>query len=149
VVEESSRRAFRDFSRQQTLELLYAALGLDPNTEPTLDQLADQGLSPEYVFRETQRCVQGAAQAAHVYSGIGIDVPWHRRSGGMEPRLSDPDRLSLACERAVDAGASGLVASREYDEMRLSSLQAFGRAVATVSQRAAANARRVLATANE
>lgn len=48
---------------------------------------------------------------------------------GMQPFPSDPDKLTRAVTRAFDAGANGIVISREYDEMRLPSLRAIGRAV--------------------
>ena len=68
------------------------------------------------------------ANKALVYAGIGIDVPWYVPNG-MEPRPSDPDQLTAAVERAFDAGADGVLASREYDEMRITSLEAFGAGV--------------------
>jgi len=40
-----------------------------------------------------------------------------------------PQLPPAAVARAFEAGASGVLASREYDEMRLSGLRAFGRAV--------------------
>ncbi|WP_145283590.1 alpha-amylase family protein [Pirellulimonas nuda] len=146
AVERMQARVFADFTRDDTLQALYAMLGYDGQREPGLDELDSRGMSPEYVFRETRRTVAGAGGKAHVYSGIGLDVPWHLPDGGMEVIKSDPETIVAACQRAIDAGASGLVASREYDEMTLSSLRAFGRAVNSLTPRGAANAGRVATT---
>lgn len=129
VVERMQDHALLDFDNDQVLTMLYEVLGYDADHEPGLDQLEARGLSPEYVFRETHRCVEGANGAAVVYAGIGIDVPWHIPKGGMAVLPSDPKTLYQACVRAVDAGAGGLLASREYEEMRMSSLATFGNAV--------------------
>ncbi len=128
VVDRMHTRAMSDFSMDQVLAGLYAVLGHNPNEQPSLDQLNDQGLSPEYVFRETKRCVDGVDGHASVYSGIGLDVPWHSPKG-LAPFPSDPELIFQSCVRAIEAGADGLIASREYDEMRMPSLEAFGRAV--------------------
>ncbi len=146
AVERMQARVFGDFTRDQTLQALYAMLGYDGELEPGLDELDTRGMSPEYVFRETRRTVAGAGGKAHVYSGIGLDVPWHLPDGGMELMPSDPETIVAACQRAIDAGASGLVASREYDEMSLSSLRAFGRAVNGLATRGAANASQIART---
>lgn len=108
--------------------MFYRVFGHDPEKQPGLDDLDRKGLGPEYVYRETLRCKRGVGERAKVYAGIGIDVPWYVPNG-MEPRPSDPDQLAAAVRRAFDAGADGVLASREYDEMRISSLEAFGRAV--------------------
>ena len=84
-------------------------------------------MGPHYVYDETRRCVQSVKGKADVVAGIGIDVLWH--GAGQQPYLSDPTELQQAVFKAVEAGATGLLASREYDEMRFSSLRAFGKAV--------------------
>jgi hypothetical protein len=43
--------------------------------------------------------------------------------------LSDPDILYEATIKSFEAGARGVLTSRDYDEMRLSSIEAFGNAV--------------------
>ncbi len=99
--------------------------------QPRLDKLEANGLGPEYVFRETRRCKQSVGEKAKVYAGIGVDVPWYVPEG-MEPRPSDPVQLEQAVARAFEAGADGVLASREYNEMRMTSLEAFGRGVRAV-----------------
>jgi hypothetical protein len=128
VIQRMQERLLNDLSLEQSLQLFYSLFGLDARHEPELDELESKGLSPEYVFRETRRCKLSVGNRARVYAGIGIDVPWYVPDG-MEPRPSDPELLVRAVQRAFDAGADGVVASREYNEMRMPSLAAFGRAV--------------------
>lgn len=68
---------------------------------------------------------------AHRFShseNVVVPLIWYIPNG-IEPRPSDPDQLMAAIHRAFDAGADGLLASREYNEMRMSSLKAFGDAI--------------------
>jgi hypothetical protein len=99
-------------------------MGHDPQQEPNFEQLGQQGLSVNYVYRETRRCVQAVDGRAAVYAGVGFDIPWQGQRF-----YSDPALTYQAAYRAFEAGASGLVVSREYDEMRLDNLQAVKRAV--------------------
>ena len=55
-------------------------------------------------------------------------MPWSVPNG-MDPGPSDPEALTLAVKRAFDAGADSVLASREYNEMRFSSLEAFGNGI--------------------
>ena len=119
-----SRTILRDTSPESSLALLYDLMGYDKATEPALDDLPTSGMSPEYVFREVSRCVQATKGEVPVYAGVGFDVPTDGN-----PMRSDPDRVYRATYRAFEAGAKGLIVSREYDEMRLENLEAVGRAV--------------------
>ena len=125
VLERMQHRVLNDLTLEQSLELFYNLFGHDRASQPAVDDLDRRGLGPEYVYRETLRCKQAVGDAARVYAGIGIDVPWYVPSG-MEPRPSDPDELTQAVVRAFDAGADGVLASREYNEIRMPSLVAFG-----------------------
>lgn len=127
VIERWQKLAFRDFSEEQTLDYFYEMMGYSPAARVSLDQLEVEGMGPAYVYDETKRCVDSVRGKTDVVAGIGIDVLWH--GGGQQPYPSDPLRLQKAVFKAVEAGASGLLASREYDEMRFSSLRAFGAAV--------------------
>ena len=128
VVDAMQGRVLADLGRGQSLELLYSLLGYDARAEPSYAELAERGISAEYVYRETARCVAGVAGRAKVYAGIGLDVP-HYVPGGMVARVSKPGEIFAATTRALDAGADGVLASREYAEMTRASLAAFGRAV--------------------
>jgi hypothetical protein len=113
--------------KDQSLALYYSLFNYDPGREPKLDDL-DAGFTPDYVYRETKRLVRGAAGKAGVVAGIGVDIP---KGGGWGTKVwrSDPDKLHAAVSAAFRAGASGIVISREYEEMHLPSLRVIGRAV--------------------
>lgn len=97
---------------------------LNYGEEVGLDGLAEAGLSPDYVFRETQRAIAGVAGQAKVYPGIDIGIPT-----GATSRKASPDDTYAAVTAALRAGADGLILSRKYSEMRLANLEAAGRAV--------------------
>jgi hypothetical protein len=128
VLDRMKDRVLNELTLEQSLDLFYSLFGQDESERPSLEKLDSVGLGPEYVYRETRRCKLGVGNKARVYSGIGIDIPWYV-PGGMEPRPSKPDVLQQAVLRAFDAGADGVLASREYNEMRISNLKAFGDAV--------------------
>lgn len=121
----------KELSLPQSLSLFYAWFRHSPDTEPPLQRLAE-GMSPEYVYTETKRAVDGAAGKAAVYSGIGLDIP--SGSGwGTDVWRSDPDEVYEVVSKAFEAGAAGIVASREYEEITLGSLRVVGRAVRDAS----------------
>jgi hypothetical protein len=132
VIDRYKDRMMNDLTPEQTLDLFYSWMGYSKPAQIELDDLEREGMGPEYVYDETKRCVESVAGKAQVIAGIGIDVPWHA-PGGMQPYPSDPERLQKAVFKAMEAGADGLLASRDYDEMRHSSLIAFGDAVKTVT----------------
>jgi hypothetical protein len=123
-LERFQRTILSELSLEQSLALYYAAFGYDPAVEPTVDRLATQGFSPDYVYRETRRSVASANGRTKIYPGIGFDVPW-----GNQTMPADPEEIQQATVRAFEAGASGIVVSREYEEMRVPNLRAVGRAV--------------------
>jgi hypothetical protein len=114
-------------SLQQSLELFYAMRGYDANRQPKLPELETRGMDPEYVGIETKRIVEVVNGKCAVVPGIGVDVPNTSPGapkGGKRP--SDQAALRDAITRAFAAGASGILISREYDEMHLESLRAVG-----------------------
>jgi hypothetical protein len=120
-LERLHRTILSEVSLDQSLELYYALFGYDRNTEPKVGELAAKGFSSDYVYRETKRSVASAAGKTKIYSGIGFDVPG-----------SAPDGLETIYEatlKAFEAGAGGIVVSRDYQEMRVANLKAVGRAV--------------------
>lgn len=76
------------------------------------------------MYRETKRCVDNVAGRSKVYAGIGIDIP-----GAGATFSSSPDVVAEAVRKAFEAGASGVLLSREYDEMRAENLRGAGRGV--------------------
>jgi hypothetical protein len=114
---------FKDLRPEIGLGFLYDILGYDPDQMPSVeDYLSDDpvpGWNDDYVFRETQRALAGFGNVP-VYPGLGFDLP----AGGDTPESVE------ACTRAVfNAGAPGVLLSREYEEMKVEHLQAVGRAM--------------------
>jgi hypothetical protein len=122
TIDTWSKGILRESSPSDTLQMLYGILGYDRAKEPSYDELAKKGLSPDYVYRETRRCVDDVAGKCSVYPGVGFDIP-----GQGAP--SKPETVYEATHNSLEAGAAGLIICREYDEMRLPNLRAVGRAV--------------------
>jgi len=97
---------------------------LNYTQEKDLTELAVAGLSPDYVFRETQRAIAGVQGKCKVLPGIDIGIPVARRS-----RKASPDDTYAATAAGLRAGADGVILSRKYSEMRLENLSAAGKAV--------------------
>jgi hypothetical protein len=128
VVDPLQKTSLNDLTKKQVLNLFYSWMGYSKQAQIAYDDLERKGMNEYYVYDETKRCVQGVDGNADVVSGIGIDVPWYV-PGGMIPYPSDPIKLRRSVYKAIQAGATGLLASRDYDEMRHSSLKVFGDAV--------------------
>jgi hypothetical protein len=126
-LERFQKTVLSELSLGQSLDLYYALFGYDRNVEPTVENLRQQGFSPDYVARETRRSVASANGKAKIYAGIGFDVP------GSPPE--DPPKIRQAVTNAFQAGASGIVVSREYEEMRVPNLRAVGDAVRELARR--------------
>ena len=92
--------------------------------ESSLDQLATTGLSSDYVFRETQRAINGVKGKCLILPGIDINIPTGKNS-----RKATPQDTYEATQAAYKAGAHGVILSRKYSEMMLANLEAAGRAV--------------------
>ena len=127
-VRRLGKSVLRELTESQTLDLFYAVFGHNPETEAGAAELEAKGLSPNYVYTETRRAVTAVQGRSEVYAGIGMDIP---RGGGWGTNKwqSDPDEIYRATRMALDAGGSGVVASREYEEITLNSLRAMGKAV--------------------
>ncbi len=93
--------------------------------EGNYDQIPYTGLSPDYVYRETKRALEGVA-GTHtlIWPGIDIDIP-------TEPSHSKCTQESVkqAVLAALRAGAPGVILSRKYSEMRLANLSGAGDAI--------------------
>jgi hypothetical protein len=113
---------FRDVPKEELLRFNNHLLNYA--NEAGLGELATAGLSPDYVFRETQRALAGAQGACKILPGIDIGIPT-----GANSRRASPDDTSAAVAAALRAGADGLILSRKYSEMRLANLAAAGKAV--------------------
>ena len=118
-----------EVSLADSLDLYYDFFGYDKAAEPSLAELGRRGFSPEYVYRETKHSVASSAGKTKIYTGVGFDVP------GAPP--DDPAVVEAATRRAFDAGADGIVVSREYEEMKLDHLRAVGRAYRDAAKKTA------------
>jgi hypothetical protein len=129
MIQEFNKSILADLSQSQSLDLFYAVFGLDPAKEPALEAMLEGSFSPDYVFRETKRCVDGVDGKAHVYPGIGFDVPFHQKNAPPRAHCSNPELLSEATRKALEANANGIIICREYQEMQLPNLRAIGDAL--------------------
>ena len=113
---------YADLSRQGLLDFNYAVMGLK---EGSYDQIPHNGLSSDYVFRETKRALEGVAGTnTLIWPGIDIDIP-------TEPSNSKctPQSVKQAVLAALRVGAPGVILSRKYSEMRLANLSGAGDAI--------------------
>jgi hypothetical protein len=113
-----------ELSLEESLNAYYDIFGYDKTLEPKVADLDHTGLSPDYVYRETRRSVASAAGKTRILTGIGFDVPWESK-----PLAADPEKVYQSVRRALDAGAAGIVVSRDYAEMHAANLKAVGRAI--------------------
>ncbi len=129
-LERLHKSIFSEVPVEEQLDLYYDMFGYDKKAEPKLDRLDKDGFSPEYVYRETKHSVASAEGKTKIYPGIGFDVPWEDQHVP-----ADAEEVYKAVIRAFDAGADGIVVSREYEEMRAANLKAVGRAMKEVNAR--------------
>jgi hypothetical protein len=125
-VSNLQRSVLNDLTLEEALDLHYDLFGYDKTLRPKPNAPAPPGTWPDYVFREIRRSVASAEGKTRIYPGIGFNVPG---------AADDPDTIYQVVLKAYEAGANGIVASREYEEMTVPNLQAVGRAV-RASQRA-------------
>jgi hypothetical protein len=92
--------------------------------EKPLDRIAQEGLSADYVLRETRRAVAGASPGLKIWPGIDIDIPT-----SADEKKTQPDDVYQAVKASFEGGAHGIILSRKYSEMRLDNLRAAGRAM--------------------
>jgi hypothetical protein len=119
-VSNVQRSVLKDLTLEEALDLHYELFGYDKALRPTATAPAPPGTWPDYVFRETRRSVASAEGKTKIYPGIGFNVPG---------ATDDPDTIYQVVLKAYEAGANGIVASREYEEMTVPNLRAMGRAV--------------------
>ena len=115
---------FADLAAQQVLDFTY---GVQQYRERPLDRITQDGLSADYVLRETRRAVAGSPAHVRIWPGIDIDIPT-----GPNEKKTQPEDVYQAVKAAFAGGAHGVLLSRKYSEMRLANLRAAGRAVREV-----------------
>jgi len=109
---------FHDARPQDFLPFYYRIMNHD---QAPYAGLSTHGLTADYVARETRRAVAGVAGKTRIYPGVDLDVPTEEN----EKHTAASD-VRLALRAAFDAGADGVVLSREYAEMQLANLQMAG-----------------------
>ncbi|HEV8381335.1 MAG TPA: hypothetical protein VGQ29_07115, partial [Gemmatimonadales bacterium] len=112
---------FADLTPEQVLDFTYE---VQQYREQPLDRIAQQGLSADYVLRETRRAARGVTPAVKIWPGIDIDIP----TGAGEKKTQAED-VYQAVRAAFQGGAHGVILSRKYSEMQLANISAAGRAV--------------------
>lgn len=128
-LERLKKGPLAELSLQQSLDLYYALRGYDPKVEPTLAELEERGMSAAYVGRETRRIAELVGGRCGVVPGIGVDIPYNIQRPGGPAQFSfrtRPEAVSASVRAAFAAGATGILVSREYDEMRLENLRTIG-----------------------
>ena len=113
---------YGDLSKQELTDFTFEVMHLK---EGSYKQIPHSGLSSDYVYRETQRALEGVAGTkTQIWSGIDVDIP-------TEPRNSKrtPQSVKEAVLAAFQAGAPGVILSRKYSEMRLANLSGAGEAI--------------------
>ncbi len=114
-----------DLDPQRALEFYYQIHGFDPSQQPTFDELGpDKTMTTDYTTREVSRAVAGVGGNARIYAGNAINIP----TGASVP-WQDPEFTYRDITAALEAGAHGLLLSREYQELDIPNLKAVGRAV--------------------
>ncbi len=131
-VDHYHNTVFSEFEKEEILLVMYRIFGFDPGESGDINKLKN-GMGPGYVYDKTKICVNEVQDKAKVYPGIGLDIPKGESGWGTVPWHSDPESVYQATLKAFEAGASGVVASREYEEMTLESLKAYGDAVREIN----------------
>jgi len=115
-----SATVFKDVPPEELLQINNCLLNY--TNEASLDQLPKAGLSPDYVFRETQRALAGVSGKSRILPGIDVNIPARVKD------MATPDDTYNATLAALKAGADGVILSRKYSEMWFSNLEAAGKA---------------------
>jgi hypothetical protein len=114
---------YGDLPIDEALEFEYRIMNY---RERGYEELPYTGLSPDYVYRETKRCVEDAKGTnVQIWPGIDVDI------SNMDPNYSrcTPPVEKEVTLAAYKGGAQGLVISRKYSEMKLANLAAVGDAL--------------------
>lgn len=130
-IDSVSQTMFGDLPPEEILQFHYRVLNY---SEAPLDRVRQTGLKNDFVYRETKRAIEGArGTKAMILPGIDVDIPIWQLDMGKAP-LSEAARTTRAdvkkiVMQAFQAGAPGIVISREYSEMKLDNLSGAGDAI--------------------
>ena len=113
---------YADLTKQQLTDFTYEVMGYH---ERGYEQIAHTGLSPDYVYRETRRALEGVAGSkTQIWPGIDVDIPTESSHS-----KCTAESVKEAVQAAFRAGAPGVILSRKYSEMKLANLGGAGDAV--------------------
>ncbi len=130
-IESVSQTAWGDVPPDELLQFHYRVLGY---SEAGYPQVRRTGLKRDFVARETRRVVEGArGSRMQILPGIDVDIPVLKldlgASAASEASRSTRQDVRAAVKQAFEAGAHGIVVSREYTEMQLENLSGVGDAI--------------------
>jgi hypothetical protein len=114
-----TKTIYHDLPMEHALQFEYKVMNY---FERSHDLLPYVGLSPDYVYRETRRCVQDVAGTqTEIWPGIDMGIPIREDYSKVTP-----DSVKEVIRAAYHGGAQGLVLSRKYSETTLANLRAAG-----------------------
>ena len=119
----NQKTMYGDMPVEEALEFEYRIMNY---RERGYEELPYTGLSPDYVYRETKRSVEGAkGTQTQIWPGIDVDI------SNLDINFSrcTPPVIKEVTLAAYRGGAQGLVISRKYSEMKLANLAAVGDAL--------------------
>lgn len=126
-IDSMSANLFGDLSKEESLQFEYRVMNYK---EGPYDRIAASGFSSDYVYRETKRAIDDVAGTpTQIWPGIDIDVP--TPAGASK---STPENVKEAVLAVMRAGASGVLLSRTYTEMKLENLSGSGQAMRELGQ---------------
>jgi hypothetical protein len=116
------RTLYGDIPSQQLLDFHYRVMDF---REANFDKLPAVGFSVDYVYRETKRSREDLkGTKTKLWPGLDVDVPTAKGHS-----VSTPDGTRDAVLAAFRGGADGVLLSRKYSEMNLTTLRGAGAAL--------------------
>jgi len=130
-VESVSQSVWGDVPPDELLQFHYRVMGFSEDPYPRVRRT---GLKRDFVARETRRVVEGArGSRTQILAGIDVDIPVLKvdlgASAASEASRSTRQDVHAAVRQTFQAGAHGIVVSREYTEMQLDNLSGVGDAI--------------------
>jgi hypothetical protein len=117
-VDRMCSTVFADTTPDHLMSSYYDLMGYQ---EASYEQIQKDGLSVRYLREETERAIACTEGKVAIYASVDIDVPVEKGEHHVTPQ-----NVETEVDAAFDAGAQGVVLSREYTEMWLANLQAAG-----------------------
>jgi len=122
-IESVAKTQYGGVAPESLLDFHYQVLGY--KDEGKLAQISHNGLSSDYVLRETKRAHADLAGAkTKLWPGIDIDIPT-----AADHSKCSPKGVHDAVLAAFQGGADGVILSRKYSEMKLANLAGAGDAI--------------------